>query len=236
MKVERTGVKYLNTAPKRDNKVENSCFDSGRIKMFDDFDFTGFWNEDEFYYDEYTEEPPTDEQIARVERELGYRLPQSYIWLMKNQRNGGAPNNTCIKTAEATGWADSYAEITAISGIGSEKLHSLCSDLGSQFMIDEWGYPDIGVAICDTPSAGHDMVFLDYSECGREGEPRVVYIEQESDYRITPLADNFEQFIRSLVSGDELKAERETRKSQTVIQKTEKEKRLSWWRRLLVKF
>jgi len=34
-------------------------------------------------------------------------------------------------------------------------------------MKNDWGYPDIGVAICDTPSAGHEMIFLDYRECGR---------------------------------------------------------------------
>ena len=38
------------------------------------------------------------------------------------------------------------------------KMHN--GGLGNQFMIDEWKYPAIGVVICDTPSAGHDMVFL----------------------------------------------------------------------------
>ena len=51
--------------------------------------------------------------------------------------------------------------ITGIFGIGREKSCSLCGELGSQFMIDEWEYPAIGVAICDCPSAGHDMIFLE---------------------------------------------------------------------------
>ena len=71
-------------------------------------------------------------------------------------------------------------------------------------MKDDWGYPDIGVAICDTPSAGHEMIFLDYRECGRQGEPKVVHIDQELDYEITLLADNFEDFIRGLVDSEEL--------------------------------
>ena len=78
-------------------------------------------------------------------------------------------------------------------------MYSLCGTLGSRFMIEEWGYPDIGVAICDCPSAGHDMVFLDYRECGPQGEPKVVHIDQEADYEITPLADTFEAFVRGLV-------------------------------------
>lgn len=67
-------------------------------------------------------------------------------------------------------------------------------------MIDEWEYPAIGVTICDCPSAGHDMIFLDYRKCGPQGEPAVVHIDQESDYHITPLANTFEAFIRGLVN------------------------------------
>lgn len=30
----------------------------------------------------------------------------------------------------------------------------------------------------------------------------MIHIDQECDYKITPLADNFEDFIRGLVSSD----------------------------------
>lgn len=53
------------------------------------------------------------------------------------------------------------------------------------------------------------MIFLDYRSCGSEGEPRVVHIAQEADYKITPLADHFETFIRGLFSEDELAFEAE---------------------------
>ena len=42
------------------------------------------------------------------------------------------------------------------------------------------------------------MIFLDYRECGKNGEPKVVCVDQEEDYSITFLADNFEDFIRGL--------------------------------------
>ena len=108
---------------------------------------------------EYVSDPPSDELIASVEEELGYKLPAAYIWLMK-QHNGGIPVNTCYPCDEPTCWAEDHVAITGIFGIGREKSCSLCGELGSQFMIDEWEYPAIGVAICDCPSAGHDMIFL----------------------------------------------------------------------------
>ena len=164
---------------------------------FEGFDLTNFWDDNWYALKEYVSDPPSDELIASVEEELGYKLPAAYIWLMK-QHNGGIPVNTCYPCDEPTCWADDHVAITGIFGIGREKSCSLCGELGSQFMIDEWEYPAIGVAICDCPSAGHDMIFLDYRACGPQGEPAVVHVDQENDYKITHLADSFEEFIRGL--------------------------------------
>ena len=164
---------------------------------FEGFDLTNFWDDNWYALKEYVSDPPSDELIARVEEELGYKLPAAYIWLMK-QHNGGIPVNTCYPCDEPTCWAEDHVAITGIFGIGREKSCSLCGELGSQFMIDEWEYPAIGVAICDCPSAGHDMIFLDYRVCGPQGEPAVVHVDQENDYKITHLADSFEEFVRGL--------------------------------------
>ena len=164
---------------------------------FEGFDLTNFWDDSMYALKEYVSVPPSDELIASVEEELGYKLPAAYIWLMK-QHNGGIPVNTCYPCDEPTCWAEDHVAITGIFGIGREKSCSLCGELGSQFMIDEWEYPAIGVAICDCPSAGHDMIFLDYRVCGPQGEPAVVHVDQENDYKITHLADSFEEFVRGL--------------------------------------
>ena len=164
---------------------------------FEGFDLTNFWDDNWYALKEYVSDPPSDELIVSVEEELGYKLPAAYIWLMK-QHNGGIPVNTCYPCDEPTCWSDDHVAITGIFGIGREKSCSLCGELGSQFMIDEWEYPAIGVAICDCPSAGHDMIFLDYRACGPQGEPAVVHVDQENDYKITHLADSFEEFIRGL--------------------------------------
>ncbi len=170
---------------------------------FEGFDLSDFWEEPgDCARKNYIEPPPTAEVIRQVEKELGYTLPESYIALMQVQ-NGGFSKKSAFPTSTPTSWADDHIAIEGFLSIGWDKTYSLCGKLGSRFMIEEWGYPDIGIAICDCPSAGHDMVFLDYRECGPQGEPKVVHIDQEDDYYITPLADSFEAFIRGLVDEEE---------------------------------
>lgn len=169
---------------------------------FHDFDFSDFWDSLEYSVENYLEKPPTDEMIRSVEEELGYKLPAAYIDLMELQ-NGGLVKKSCFPTQEATSWAEDHIAITGIMGIGRIKPYSLCGELGSQFMIDEWEYPATGVYICDCPSAGHDMVMLDYSKCGPQGEPEVFHIDQECDFEKTFLAKDFETFIRGLVHEDQ---------------------------------
>ncbi len=170
---------------------------------FEGFDLSDFWEEPgDCARKNYIEPPPTAEVIRQVEKELGYKLPESYIALMRVQ-NGGFSKKSAFPTSTPTSWADDHIAIEGFLSIGWDKTYSLCGRMGSRFMIEEWGYPDIGIAICDCPSAGHDMVFLDYRECGPQGEPKVVHIDQEDDYYITPLADSFEAFIRGLVDEEE---------------------------------
>lgn len=166
--------------------------------VFENFNLENFWETSEYSEKNYQSLPPSDELIAQIEQDLGYKLPQSYIWLMK-QQNGGIPINKTFPTEIPTSWADDHIAIEGIFGIGYEKPNSLGGSLGSRFMIEEWGYPPIGIAICDCPSAGHDMVFLDYSHCGPKGEPAVVHVDQERYYAITYLADTFEAFINGLI-------------------------------------
>ncbi|MBI3221395.1 MAG: SMI1/KNR4 family protein [Bacteroidetes bacterium] len=170
-------------------------------KIFEDFDFSDFWDDSDYSLKEYVDAKPSDELINAIEHELGFKLPNSYIELMK-LHNGGIPKKNCFPTAEKTSWSDNHVAITGLMGIGRNKTYSVCGSLGSKFMIEEWGYPNTGVFICDCPSAGHDMIMLDYSNCGKDGEPEVVHVDQESDYRKTFLAKDFETFIRGLVSAD----------------------------------
>ncbi len=160
-----------------------------------------FWEDSEYARKAYVDASPSEELILQIETQLGYKLPASYIALMKTQ-NGGIPIKTCFPTEDSIGWAEDHIAVTGFYSIGRKKTYSLCGSLGSAFMLEEWGYPAIGVVIADTPTAGHQVIMLDYRECGSAGEPKVAYVNQEWDYEITVLADTFEEFIRGLVNEE----------------------------------
>lgn len=168
---------------------------------FQSIDLSNFWEDSDYARKEYVCPPITSERVEEIESQLGYKLPDSYVELMKTQ-NGGFPINKAMPCKASTSWAEDHIAITGIFGIGDEKMWSLCGSLGSQFMIDEWEYPNLGVYICDCPSGGHDMVALDYTECGKKGEPCVVHVDQESNYKTTFLASSFSEFVVSLVHED----------------------------------
>ena len=164
-----------------------------------DIDLDAFWDHDSSR--KINQPPASAALIAELQAQLGYRLPPSYVAFMQRY-NGGYPHLTCCPTEQGTSWAEDHCAIDSFLSIGRDSRYSLGGDLGSRFMIEEWGYPDLGVYICNCPSAGHDMIALDYRECGPEGEPRVVHVDQEGDYEVTVLAPNFEAFVRSLVSWE----------------------------------
>jgi len=170
--------------------------------IFRNFDASSFWKNSEYALREYVGRPLTQAMIDHAESKLGYKLPASFLELLKTQ-NGGIPKNTCHGTQIPTSWAKDHVALHGIHGLDDEKPYSLCGRISSRFMIEEWGYPDIGIYFGDCPSAGHDMICLDYSKCGNSGEPHVVHVDQELDYVTTFVAENFEQFIRGLRPDDD---------------------------------
>src|SRR6185295_15907537 len=94
-------------------------------KVFGDLDIAQFWEPSEYAEQEYIDAPPTDDRVAEVERELAYKLPKSYVELMKYQ-NGGMPKKTRHRTKQRTSWSHDHIAISGIYSIGSEKPCSLC--------------------------------------------------------------------------------------------------------------
>jgi hypothetical protein len=163
---------------------------------FQGLNLSSFWEYNDWARKSYVGTDATEDMFDHAEQSLGYKLPESYKFLVRHQ-NGGIPKLRAFAFSHPLPFEPDAIEISSIWGVDPSK-DSITGDLGSAFMISEWGYPNIGVAICDCPSAGHDMVFLDYRDCGPDGEPTVVHIDQESDYDITWLAGDFESFVLGL--------------------------------------
>jgi hypothetical protein len=105
-----------------------------------------FWDDSKEYF---TGPPLTEEMIRSAESTLGYKLPDSYVRILR-VRNGGAPLRCCLPTVEPTSWAKDHIRVSGIRGIGGKwGIHS--DALGSFRMIQEWGYPNIGVVVGECP-------------------------------------------------------------------------------------
>ncbi|WP_209120863.1 SMI1/KNR4 family protein [Parasedimentitalea maritima] len=112
------------------------------------------------------------------------------------------PRNTCHATKVATSWAEDHVAISGIYSIDRTPTYSLCGKFDNGFWNREWGYPQIGVYFANCPSGGHDLLCLDYRGLSSGEEPSVVHVGQEDNYRITPVAADFESFIRGLTNEE----------------------------------
>jgi hypothetical protein len=157
-----------------------------------------FWDASKGYF---TGPLLTEQMIRSAESALGYKLPDSYVGILR-VRNGGTPLRCCFPTMEPTSWAKDHIRVSGIRGVGG--MWGIDSDtLGSASMIREWGYPNVGIVVGECPSAGHDVVMLDYTYCGPRGEPRVIHVETECEEpQVLVLAESFEVFFQGLVHCD----------------------------------
>ncbi|MFF8815167.1 SMI1/KNR4 family protein [Streptomyces pactum] len=146
--------------------------------------------------DSYTGPPLDEGLVRRAEEELGLRLPLSYVEVLR-LRNGGVPRRRCCPTEFSTTWAPDHFEISAILGIGGPwGIIDHPPGASTSYSVTDWEYPEIGFVVCDTPSAGHDTVMLDYSACGPDGEPAVAYVDEDRVPR--RVADSFAAFLTRL--------------------------------------
>jgi hypothetical protein len=144
---------------------------------------------------DYTGPPLTDAMVGSAERALGYALPTSYLRLL-GVKNGGRPRRRCFPTVGDV-LPEDHVRLETLFGIGgpwgidSERF-------GSRRLIREAGFPEIGIIVGWTPTAGHDAVLLDYAQCGPRGEPRVTYVDSEDGLTVV-LAPDFATFLGGLV-------------------------------------
>jgi hypothetical protein len=157
----------------------------------------GLWDDFFAASDEYTGPPLTDAMVATAEAVLGYKLPVAYLQLLR-VKNGGVPKRQCYPTA-GTSWSDNHVRVTAICGIGG-RWGIDSEQYGSRHMIEHAGFPEVGIFVGWTPTAGHDGIFLDYRACGPGGEPRVTYLDAEGgEEESQVLAPDIATFLQELV-------------------------------------
>ena len=158
--------------------------------MLEELELTKLFDTESDWGKEHIMDSLTDEMIKRAENSIGYKLPQSYIELLRFQNGGVIEDDDC--------W------LTVIYGIG--KNEDTFNGLEGMFdnWINEWEYPNIGIPFGETQSGGHDMYFMDYRNLDTNGEPVIVHIENEGDIediKIKKVADNFKAFLEMVLLG-----------------------------------
>lgn len=159
-------------------------------------------------------EPYGEEDLKSVETKLGYRIPESYRALMAT-RNGGALKSAFFPKKDPQGKVVKVFRCDHLLGIADNDRSCLLGKYHNQkrqggkilgsydfamsgFEIGGWS-PDGGW--------GNTYVYLDYSTCGMEGEPRVCAYEMKwspEHRQARPgdhvLAGSFSEFIEGLIA------------------------------------
>lgn len=149
-----------------------------------------------FFVDDETAPAASVGAVADAERVLGYRLPNAYKDLLV-EHDGGQPRLGYLRTAFPTSWDGEGLEIWDLAGLGTL--------LESAYLIGEWEYPDVGLVVGYTPSGGHEILLLDYTDSGPQGEPAVLYAEEndEGGWDAHRVAPTFSDFVAALVEVPE---------------------------------
>lgn len=141
----------------------------------------------------------TAQMTSDAEARLGYKLPASYLDAIKDF-NGGYLRRFVLELDREIEGQGNVVCMPHIMGIGYRG--GIDGELGSNYLIKSWGYPDIGVVI---HSEGHTAIMLDYSVCGVSGEPSVAFVDVgwPDGPRTTIIASNFQKFWQSLRESDD---------------------------------
>jgi hypothetical protein len=144
-------------------------------------------------FEKYSGPPLTDGMVASAEATLGVRLPAALIDMLR-ERNGGFLKRPYF----AYPVVDDIMALTSLHGLGWRR--GMDGEYGCLYMSKEWHYPD-GLLYID--GDGHTGIFLDYRDCGPQGEPSVGWYDGEADPpEIVKLDDTFAAFVSRLQEDD----------------------------------
>lgn len=130
------------------------------------------------------------DDLKKVEKLLGVKLPESYINLMKIH-NGGTLAYSILRSGRVP---DGEVEITNLRGIDLEE------GIGeTNYLVEEW---DMEKGLVIISGDGNYWLAFDYRKYTGD-EPPVVYIEEDTDEKPKQVAKTFELFLKKLEKPEE---------------------------------
>ena len=172
------------------------------MKYFTELDIKGLWKNDKENDDYYICPNVSADDVKRIEDELGFKIPESYIELML-MRNGGMLKRTIFQVKDDAGKILKTLKCESLAGIWDDDEHNCllskyCKEKDTAFEFGCWN-PDSGWGNCH--------FYFDYSLCGPAGEPRVTadvmkwFPEHRKARPVTyEIADTFKDFVIGLTS------------------------------------
>lgn len=175
----------------------DEILDSEPEPQLTDMDFSDFWHDIRESERHYESAKPDLRAVRSVQEELGFRLPDTFVELMK-MHNGGMVNRCWYPIRFPAETYSDYIQITHLLGIGRDANYSLCGRFGSKFLLEGKGELETaGIAIANCISPSRAVIMLDYRNAGKDGEPCVTFVNSQTNEE-SIIAPNFEIFIRGL--------------------------------------
>ncbi|WP_238011891.1 SMI1/KNR4 family protein [Dactylosporangium sp. AC04546] len=154
----------------------------------------GFWHPEI----EHLRLPPlTDELVIDAERNLGVALPLDLLHLLWTQNGGVIADAWDACPADTTFYADDHVPFEHLYGIAPAGQAGTITLLDTPYLVQEWDLPSPVVLLS---GQGHYWLALDYRDCGPEGNPPVVWIDNEMKHELS-LAPNFRTFVERLTAS-----------------------------------
>ncbi|MDR1051635.1 MAG: SMI1/KNR4 family protein [Deltaproteobacteria bacterium] len=179
-------------------------------KPFAGFGLDNFWNPGDPAGAGYEGASLTPEMVASAEKKFGFKLPLSYVRLLEKQ-NGGASVLTAgfLENPELP-FDEFVFPFKAFLGLDDGAKYSLGRGR-VQDLAEKYGLNKFGLVVCDPLDNDDDLLFLDYRENGKYGEPYVMCARRgnsPADWVCHVAAKDFETFAKSLITYEKAMEER----------------------------
>lgn len=130
-----------------------------------------------------------------AEQVLGVVLPFSLLDVLRVQNGGEVSSDwNAFPTDQPTSWSADHVPFGELMGIGHRE--HMVSLLDTPYLVEEWDLPS---PIALISGDGHCWIALDYRDCGRQGQPSVIWLDTDLDMELQ-LAADFRSFVEDLTS------------------------------------